>query len=208
MTADASRLAELEATVRDLADRQAILDCLMRYSRGVDRLDREALLSVYHPDAIDDHGMFVGGPSEFADWVIGMHSTLHLSQQHCLLNHTCDLDGDVAHTETYYMFVGMNRQGAPLAMSGGRYVDRFEKRDGVWAIAHRVCLRDWIPLDEAPDPTDPAAFTAVKDGLPPAMAALMATASISRRDTSDPSYARPFAVSADRIAEGARVTGG
>lgn len=199
------RLVELEAIVADLADRQAILDCLMRYSRGVDRLDREALLSVYHDDAIDDHGMFVGGPREFADWVIDMHSRLHVSQQHCLFNHTCELDGDTAHTETYYMFVGMNREGPPLAMSGGRYVDRFEKRHGRWAIAHRVCLRDWIPLDEAPDPTDPAAFTAVKDGLPPAMAALMATASVSLRNSSDPSYARPFAVAADRIAEGARV---
>jgi hypothetical protein len=32
----------------------------MRYSRGIDRLDRDMLLSAYHPDAIDDHGMFVG----------------------------------------------------------------------------------------------------------------------------------------------------
>ncbi|MCK5892623.1 nuclear transport factor 2 family protein [Aeromicrobium sp.] len=194
---------DLEVTVRELADRQAIRDCLMRYSRGVDRLDREVLLSVYHDDAIDDHGMFVGGPEAFADWVIGMHSTLHLSQQHCLLNHTCEIDGDVAHTETYYLFVGMNRTGPPLAMSGGRYVDRFERRDGVWAIAHRVCLRDWMPMDETPDLSDPAAFTAVKDGLPPAMAALMATASLSARDRSDPSYARPFAVDPQRVADGA-----
>ncbi|MFA3899891.1 nuclear transport factor 2 family protein [Rhodococcus qingshengii] len=197
--------ADVDALVRALADRQAILDCLMRYSRGVDRLDRDILLSVYHDDAIDDHGMFVGGREEFADWVIGMHSTLHMSQQHCLFNHTCALDGDVAHTETYYMFVGMNREGPPLAMSGGRYVDRFEKRDGVWAIAHRVCLRDWIPLDRVPDPNDPFAFTAVKDGLPPAMASLMVTAALSARDKSDPSYARPFVTDPDRIAEGARA---
>ena len=205
MSDQLARLADLEARVAELADRQAILDCLMRYSRGVDRLDREALLSVYHHDAIDDHGMCVGRPAVFADWVIGMHSSLHLSQQHCLFNHTCEIDGDVAHTETYYMFVGMNREGPPLAMSGGRYVDRFERREGVWAIAHRVCLRDWIPLDDVPDPNDPAAFTAVKNGLPPAMAALMATASVSARDRSDPSYARPFTVAAERIVEGAQV---
>jgi ketosteroid isomerase-like protein len=199
--------SDIDAMVRTLADRQAILDCLMRYSRGVDRLDRETLLSVYHDDAIDDHGMFVGGPEDFAEWVIGMHSTLHMSQQHCLFNHTCELDGDVAYTETYYMFVGMNREGPPLAMSGGRYVDRFEKRGGVWAIAHRVCLRDWIPLDETPDPADPFAFTAVKDGLPPAMASLMATAALSARDRSDPSYARPFVTDPERLVEGARANG-
>jgi hypothetical protein len=35
----------------------------MRYSRAIDRLDRELLLSVYHEDAVDDHGVFVGTAS-------------------------------------------------------------------------------------------------------------------------------------------------
>lgn len=82
--------------------------------------DDELLLSCYHEDAVDDHGMFVGDREEFADWVVGMHSATHLSHQHCLFNHTCDLDGDVAHAETYYMFAGMNREGTALVTSGGR----------------------------------------------------------------------------------------
>jgi SnoaL-like domain len=57
---------ELERAVVALQDRQAIQDVLMTYSRGIDRLDRELLLSVYHDDAIDDHGVFVGSPEEFA----------------------------------------------------------------------------------------------------------------------------------------------
>ena len=82
---------ELSRTVRALQDRQDIYDCIMRYSRGVDRLDRDLLLSVYHPDAVDDHGMFVGGPEQFADWALAMHQSTHLSQQHCIFNHSCDL---------------------------------------------------------------------------------------------------------------------
>lgn len=191
-----------ERAINELIDRQAIHDCLMRYSRGVDRLDRELLMSVYHPDAVDDHGMFVGGREDFADWVIDMHSTLHISQQHCLMNHSCEIDGSVAHSETYYMFIGMNKQGDPISVSGGRYVDRFEKRDGTWAIAHRVCVRDWISTDEPIDPDDPAAFTAVKGGLPPALTQLMGTALQSSRDRSDPSYARPL------VADSARVEAG
>jgi hypothetical protein len=197
-------MADSERVLAELADRQAIHDCLVRYSRGVDRLDRELLLSVYHPDAIDDHGMFVGGPKDFADWVIDMHSSMHLSQQHCLMNHACELDGSIAHTETYYMFIGMNRQGPPVSVSGGRYVDRFEKREGTWAIAHRICVRDWISTDEPIDPDDPAAFTAVKGGLPPALAHLMVSATQSSRDRTDPSYARPLRVSDERIEEGRR----
>jgi hypothetical protein len=106
--------AELESAVRELQDRQAIHDCLMTYSRGIDRLDRELLLSVYHEDAVDDHGVFVGTREQFVDWVIPMHAAAQLSHQHCILNYTIELDGDVAHTEAYYLFVAMNRQGRPL----------------------------------------------------------------------------------------------
>jgi hypothetical protein len=184
---------ELEHTVAELRDRQAIHDCLMTYSRGIDRLDRELLLSVYHEDAIDDHGVFVGTPEEFADWAIGMHTRLHLSHQHCILNYTCELAGDVAHTETYYMFVGMNREGAPLSMSGGRYLDRLEKRDGRWAIAARVCVRDWAPLDEIPETLDQSALTVVK-GLDERTKDLMRTGAQPSRDRSDASYERPLTV--------------
>ena len=109
---------ELEAAVVRLQDRQSISDCLSRYSRAVDRLDRELLLSVYHEDAIDDHGVFVGGPEAFADWVIAMHTATHLSHQHCIFNSTVDLDGDVAHVESYYMFVGMNGLDGSAGLPG------------------------------------------------------------------------------------------
>jgi SnoaL-like domain len=182
---------ELERAVVELQDRQAIHDCLLTYSRGIDRLDRELLLSVYHPDAVDDHGVFVGGPEEFVDWAVAMHTKTHLSHQHCVLNYTVDLDGDVAHTETYYMFVGMNREGAPLSVSGGRYVDRLEKRDGRWAIAFRVCVRDWAPLDAVPDSLDAAAMTVVK-GLDEATLAILRSGPQPARDRSDVSYRRPL----------------
>src|SRR5262245_17777267 len=46
--------------VRVLLDKQAIQEVLARYCRGVDRADLELLRSVYHPDAIDNHGTFNG----------------------------------------------------------------------------------------------------------------------------------------------------
>lgn len=182
--------ADFETMVRELWDRQQIHDCLMTYSRAVDRLDRELLLSVYHEDAVDHHGVFVGSPVEFADWVIAMHSGAHLSHQHCQFNSTIDLDGATAHAETYYMFVGLNREGTPLAMSGGRYIDRLEKRDGRWAIAARLCLRDWAPLAEIPDTLDQSALTVVP--LDPATRERMRAGPQPARDRSDPSYTRPL----------------
>jgi hypothetical protein len=44
---------ELERAVVELQDRQAIHDVLMRYSRGIDRLDRELLVSYARPLRID-----------------------------------------------------------------------------------------------------------------------------------------------------------
>ncbi|SFF77569.1 SnoaL-like domain-containing protein [Novosphingobium sp. CF614] len=140
---DVDDMSGLAATVRMLADRQAIRDCLMTYCRAVDRLDRELLLSVYHEDAIDDHGVFVGDREAFADWVIAFHARAQHATQHVITNHVCELDGDVAHAETYYMFAAMNRDGAPLTLSGGRYIDRFERRGGRWGIVLRKVVSDW-----------------------------------------------------------------
>ena len=65
--------------------------------------------------------------------------------QHYLLNHTVDVDGDEAHAETYYLFVGTDREPANhMTISGGRYIDRLERRDGRWAIVDRVCLVEFI----------------------------------------------------------------
>ena len=33
----------------------------------------------------------------------------HIATQHSLLNNTCDIDGETAHSETYYLFAARNR---------------------------------------------------------------------------------------------------
>jgi hypothetical protein len=98
------------------------------------------------------------------------------------------------------MFVGMNREGRPLAASGGRYVDRLEKRDGRWAIAARVCVRDWAPLDAVPETLDAATMTVVK-GLDDATVALMRSGAHPSRDRSDVSYRRPLQVDPARLSD-------
>ena len=192
-------LERLQVVVGQMQDREAIHSCVHRYARGVDRFDRELLLSAFHPDAVDDHGKFIGIPTEFADWVLNQHTTVHLSHQHCLFNHLCELDGDVAHAETYFMFVAMNREGPPWSVLGGRYLDRFERRDGVWAIAHRVTVRDWALLDERVDIDDQSSFTSTRASLPPKIRAFMNAGSAPRRDRTDPSYRRPLHADPERL---------
>lgn len=61
-------MSELEATLDYVKSRMDILDCCNRYTRGMDRLDRDSALSAFHEDAILEYGVFVGSPAEFFDY--------------------------------------------------------------------------------------------------------------------------------------------
>jgi len=177
-----------QVALRRLLDRQAIQDCLHCYTRGVDRLDRELLLSAYHADAIDDHGAFVGQPAAFADWALAYHREYQKTTYHLILNHSCELDGDSAHSETYCVYIGVNRSGT-VDVIGNRYIDRLERRDGRWAIARRVCVVEWVSSLPGESQVDPQMRAAV--------AALMINAKAAR-DCSDISYQRPLNITRER----------
>lgn len=198
--------AQLESMVQELWDRDAVRDCVARYCRGMDRFDRELVLSAFHPDALEEHGKFVGDPLEFVDWAIGQHQQSHLSHQHCMLNHRSEIVGDTAHAETYFMFVSMNKQGRPWTVGGGRYLDRMERRDGRWAIAGRITMRDWAMLDERPDMSDLTAFTSTRTSLPEDVRAFMQAGLAPKRDRTDPSYMRPLKVDPARAATYRKMT--
>lgn len=187
-------MEDLNAKVQELSDREAIRDCMARYCRGVDRFDKELVMSAFHPDALDEHGKFVGNPQEFVEWAFGQHEKSHLCHQHCMLNHRSEIDGDTAHSETYFLFVSMNREGKPVTMGGGRYVDRLERRRGRWAIAARVTLRDWSMMDQRPDIDNLSSFTSTRASLSDSMRTFMNGGMAARRDRSDPSYMRPLHV--------------
>jgi hypothetical protein len=169
---------DLEAKVRELSDRSDILECLHNYCRGIDRLDRELLLSVYHPDAIDDHGVVVGDRETFVNWAMGYHTEHQISHHHMIFNPTIDLQGDVAHTEVYWLFFGENKT-KPDTLAVGRYIDRFERRNGRWAIAARVCI------SESVNDLSPTA-------LPKEYRAALMSNGPSSRDRNDRSYERPL----------------
>ncbi len=174
MTVDSATLARLV----HLLDRQDILDCLTRFSRGMDRFDRELFLSAFHPDAIIAAGDFVGGPPALYRWASAMHEQGQSATHHNLLNHTSDIDGDVAHAETYYLYAARNRDETNW-LAGGRYIDRLERRDGEWKIALRTNAIEWSGVV----PTMPIPYKDVADingnGAP-------------SRSKEDPSYRRPL----------------
>ncbi|TDV49895.1 nuclear transport factor 2 family protein [Actinophytocola oryzae] len=171
---EAERIARLER----LLERQDILDALTRFARGMDRFDRALFLSAFHPDATIAAGDFVGGATALYDWAAAVHERDQRSTQHNLVNHSCEITGSTAHTETYYLFVGRNRDETNW-VAGGRYLDRFQRRDGTWRIAFRTTVIEWSGML----PTTAVPFADVPDihgnGIP-------------ARDLGDPSYRRPL----------------
>jgi hypothetical protein len=175
----------IERRLRDIIDRQEIVECLLRYCRGVDRMDRDLMLSAYHPDAIDDHGLVVMGRKEFVDWALAYHREYQHSTQHAISNVTVEFDGYSAHVESYFTFWADNRE-KPNQLAYGRYVDRFDKRDGRWAIAARVCITEAVfQVDDFP--------------LTPEGRALLRSNGMPRRDRLDVSYERPLTVPRRRL---------
>lgn len=141
--------------IQKLIDKEAIREAMLRYARGMDRHDTEMAVQAYHPDATDDHGPYIGEPAGVIAYANDLRER-HLTAHHTYItNQTIDLDGDTAHVETYFL-VGQQLKDGPVRMAGGRYVDRFERRDGRWAVANRVCLVEWngelIKTQTAVDP--------------------------------------------------------
>ena len=172
---DGNRLARMDR----LLDRQDILGCLTRFSRGIDRFDRELFLSAFHPDAVIAAGDFVGGPTDLYTWASTMHEQGQVATHHNLLNNSCDIDGDTAHSETYYLFAARNRDETNW-LAGGRYLDRLERRDGTWRITVRTNVIEWSGMV----PTMPIPFADVPD---------IHSNGVPSRSAADPSYQRPLA---------------
>ena len=169
----------LEARLRELIDRQDIYAVLLRYARGLDRMDRELLRSCYWDDAIDDHHGYVGSPDFFID-VTFANTSSHRIEHHGLSNHTCELDGDDAYCETHYTFVG-TRDELPHLLSIGRYIDHLQRRGDIWKFANRVTV---IEKNFALSPYPSDAQILAGDTRPGPL--LPAT-----RDRSDLSYSKP-----------------
>ncbi|KRB84072.1 hypothetical protein ASE00_22485 [Sphingomonas sp. Root710] len=113
------------------------------YARAVDRCDEALLASVFHPDAVFD----VPGGGPVSQWMPAILTELRenlASTAHNFSNEFDEISGDVAVGESYLLLYVLGKGDNPVeTLSGGRYLDRYERRDGVWKIAHRRFVEDW-----------------------------------------------------------------
>lgn len=134
------RIKILEDKLRYLQDRQEILDCIARNARGCDRHDSGILAGSYHFDGVDEHGAAnVIRGEKYPDWANEVHARGSIQNLHNITTHSCEIEGDVAHAESYVIGLFFNSDGKTARLLAGRYIDRLERRDGEWRIALRRC---------------------------------------------------------------------
>jgi hypothetical protein len=157
-----------EAEVARLVDRAAIQDALLKWARAIDRLEWGLLSEVFHDDAHDNHSLYRGHTKGLVEWLSERHETIPRSS-HLISNMLIEFaDNDVALVETYVVTLqrysagrsktrevitgGANTSDAPFDMiSNGRYIDRFERRNGLWKIAYRTVVFDVAMTMAVPD---------------------------------------------------------
>lgn len=134
-------------TIDELIARAEIHDVLMTYCRAVDRGDIDLLRSVYHPGALDRHGSFDGTGEEFAPYIVEKMDAAELTGQHLITNISYLFDSPThARVESYFLAFQPYQADTTtnrLGFIGGRYLDRFERRESGWRIADRLVLMDW-----------------------------------------------------------------
>jgi len=149
----------------DLAlSRQAIHELLAAYCRGADRADEALLASCFHDDASIVAGAFNGPARDFAASVTKQIRESLKRVFHSVSNEWVKIDGDRAVGEAYAIAVAtLSVDGRDMdAITGGRYVDRFERRGGAWKIAERVFVQDWNIQQPATAVFDDAFYGALK----------------------------------------------
>jgi hypothetical protein len=176
---------EPEPGVDTLLAERAIHRVILRYCRGVDRMDRDLVRSCYHAGAVDSHGSFTGTVEEYMVWVwriLARYSvTMHFRGN--ILIEVDPTDGDRARSETYGIAIHRTDNGPVVGnlTTGFRFIDDFARRPAEpggpaeWRIDRRVATTEWVRIDQ------------LEDHWPIPAGMLQGS-----RDRTDPVYAPPF----------------
>jgi hypothetical protein len=163
------------SSLTELEIRAAIDDALRSYCRGIDRLHAPAIEAAFHTDAMLE-GYGSGEPTPIGVFVPNVLAALRAKfsvTQHRLSNVTIEIDGSVALVESYVLAYHVIAGAADashtertLITFNGRYIDRFEERNGTWRIARRTLRVDWSDISPMGVPMAGAYVQSGRDGSP------------------------------------------
>jgi uncharacterized protein (TIGR02246 family) len=147
--------------VRDLHDRELILDLMARYGFALDAGDGAAYADLFTDDAV----LIAGGGEEYR----GREALIKLGESvgqlpaaaggvqpgpkppihHLFSNVAMDIRGETATVKAYWEVVN-GRTGTPVMQSMGRYEDALVKRGGQWRFTRRRIINETLALRPRP----------------------------------------------------------
>lgn len=131
----------LDATIDEVLSKQALHELLMAYSRGVDRADQQLLESIFDDESTVVTGVVNGSGTQFAREITQYVRTNLERCFHSVANEWFMVKGDHAVGESYV--IATATAAGQETMTGGRYIDSFERRNGTWKIKSRAFVMDW-----------------------------------------------------------------
>jgi hypothetical protein len=133
--------ADLDEAVDKMSSKLEIHELLMAYARGMDRADPELLASIFLPESTVVSGVVNGSGPRFAKEITEYLRSNLVRCFHSIANEWVDVKGDRAIGEAY-VIATMTADGDDT-IGGGRYINEFERRDGIWKIKTHVFVSDW-----------------------------------------------------------------
>jgi hypothetical protein len=146
-------MATTEPALQEMIDEFQLRKLVHAYCRAVDRGDFAQLQNLYHHDAKDAHGGFsTGTADEFLNQLAAARPFIR-SMQHNITTVNFAISGNTAEGEIYTVATHTLAAGDRDidVIVGGRYLDKYEKRDDAWKLIERTIVTDWARV------TDPSA---------------------------------------------------
>ncbi len=134
----------MDMNVEEISAHLEIRQAIYRYCRGIDRGEIALVDSAYHPDAVDRHGPWTGAGADFGTHMVNKMDGLPTVGQHHVTNILIEIVENTANVESYVICLLPLKEeaGGGHVLLSGRYLDRFECREGRWKIAERVVIQD------------------------------------------------------------------
>ena len=143
---------EFDVNIDAVLSKQAIQELIMAYARGVDRADKGLLASIFHDDAVVVSGVVNGSGAQFANDICDYVQANLERCFHSVANIWIEVKGDRAVGESYV--IATSTVDNKETLTGGRYIDSYERRDGVWKISSRTFVLDWTSAGPSTYETD------------------------------------------------------
>lgn len=192
----AEKVAELGRRVESLAqelaylrDRQQIHDVYRRYIWGFDRRDVERTKSAFWHDAQISYGTTTNSVDQFVRTHFAGHDAVSDKALQPVDEMSVDIDHDTAHVVAYLVEFNTLKNGRSR-ISGVRYIDRLDRRQGEWRIAVREVIFEFLTET---DNNLLSNLSEMAKGRPYSTS----PCGMGTRDKRDPAYSRPLKARAD-----------